>query len=138
VNIEFYSTIKLSLRISLQQHQYSLILSYFITIQFIIATFYHDPIFIVLFSLNLVYILIGVFSLFLLQIFFNFQTWTQHKEGDPWPGSRWYHTAACVGYGGPHQRLVISGGGGGTKYDDMWILDSESGKMEKVRIALVN
>ena len=55
---------------------------------------------------------------------------------DPWPGKRWYHIAACLGYGGQHQRLLISGGGivGGVKYDDMWLMDLQSGKMEKVRI----
>ena len=49
---------------------------------------------------------------------------------------RGYHIAACLGYGGKHQRLLISGGSGdGETYDDMWLMDPQSG-MEKVRIAL--
>ena len=57
----------------------------------------------------------------LLSIFLNYpQTWWQHQEGYSWPGRRWYHIAACLGYGGQHQRLLISGGVCGfTTYDDM-------------------
>ena len=64
------------------------------------------------------------------------QTWWQHEQGDPWPGMRWYHVAACLGYEGQHQRLLISGGAGVVTYDDMWLMDLGSGRMEKVRIAL--
>ena len=70
-------------------------------------------------------------------IFSSHQTWRQHKQGHPWPGSRFYHIAACLGYGGQHQRLLISGGAGGdVTYDDMWLMDPQSGRMEKVRTAL--
>jgi len=69
----------------------------------------------------------------------NLQTWTQYKESDPWPGRRWSHSASCVGLGGQHQRLVISGGSdGGVTYDDLWILDPRSGRTEKVRAALTD
>jgi len=52
---------------------------------------------------------------------------------NPWPGRRDYHSAACVGYGGQHQRLVIIGGrGDSVLYDDIWILDPQSGSIEKV------
>ena len=50
---------------------------------------------------------------------------------------RCYHIAASLGYGGQHQRLLISGGGdGGVTYDDMWLMNPQSGKMEEVRTAL--
>ena len=67
-----------------------------------------------------------------------FQTWRQHKQGDPWPGRRIDHNATCLGYGGQHQRLLISGGndGGVVRYDDMWLMDPQSGRMEKVRMNL--
>ena len=72
------------------------------------------------------------YSFFL--ILFSPQTWRQHEQGDPWPGMRGYHIAACLGYGGQHQRLLISGGGGyGVRYDDMWLMDPQSGRMEEVR-----
>ena len=71
-------------------------------------------------------------------IFFLFQIWRKHNEGVPWPQNRCYHIAACLGYGGQHQRILISGGayGGVEMYDDMWLMDPQSGKMEEVRIAL--
>ena len=71
-----------------------------------------------------------------------FQTWRQHEEGDPWPKRRSDHIAACVGYGGQYQRLLISGGVGvgvgvgDVTYDDMWLMYPQSGRMEKVRINL--
>ena len=68
-------------------------------------------------------------------ILFSPQTWRQHKHGDPWPGRRGYHIAASLGYGGQHQRLLISGGIGGGMYDDMWLMDPQSGRMEEVRTA---
>ena len=71
-------------------------------------------------------------------ILFSPQTWRQHKQGDPWPRRRCYHIAACLGYGGQYQRLLISGGYScyiGVKYDDMWLMDPQSGRMEKVRTA---
>ena len=79
-------------------------------------------------------------SAFLFQFFnffliYYFQTWRKHKNGGPWPG-RSYHIAACLGYGGQHQRLLISGGYGSVRYDDMWLMDPESGRMEKVRMNL--
>ena len=53
--------------------------------------------------------------------------------------SRRNHIAACLGYGGQHQRLLISGGyGGGHILDDMWLLDPQSGRMEEVRTELIN
>ena len=72
--------------------------------------------------------------LFFFLILLSPQTWRQHKEGDPWPGRRIYHITACLGYGGQHQRLLISGGVfGNVTYDDMWLMDPQSGRMEEVR-----
>ena len=69
--------------------------------------------------------------------FLFFQTWRQCKEGDPWPGRREDHIATCLGYGGQHQRLLISGGyGDPVTYDDIWLMDPQSGRMEKVRMNL--
>jgi len=53
---------------------------------------------------------------------------------------REYHSAACVGYEGQHQRLVISEGWdrGDETYADMWMLHPQSERMEKVRIAPEN
>ena len=70
--------------------------------------------------------------------FGNFQTWRQHKEGDAWPGRRSSHISACLGYGEQHQRLLISGGDSGVsvRYDDVWLMNPQSGRMEKVRMNL--
>ena len=75
--------------------------------------------------------------LFFYLILFSPQTWRQQRQGDPWPGRRYYHIAASLGYGGQHQRLLISGGhdGFGVTYDDMWLMDPQSGRMEEVRTA---
>ena len=77
--------------------------------------------------------------LFFFLILFSPQTWRQHTQGDPWPGRRGYHIATCLGYGGQHLRLLISGGWGGlgVVYDDMWLMDPQSGRMEEVRILSV-
>ena len=74
--------------------------------------------------------------LFFFLILFSPQTWRRHKQGDPWPGRRFYHIAARLGYGGQHLRLLISGGSGVClAYDDMWLMDPQSGRMEEVRTA---
>ena len=79
--------------------------------------------------------MISIFNVIILLLLF--QTWRQHKERDSWPGKRGHHIAACLGYGGQHQRLLISGGFGvGITYDDMWLMDPQSGRMEEVRTAL--
>ena len=51
-----------------------------------------------------------------------------------------YHIAACLGSGGHHQRLLISGGRDDDldTLDDMWLLDPQSGRMEEVRTELIN
>ena len=45
------------------------------------------------------------------------------------------HVAACLGSGGEHTAVLVSGGvGGRDTFSDMWLLNPQSGKMEKVRI----
>ena len=89
--------------------------------------------------------MISIFNVIILSLLF--QTWRQHIERDPWPRKRGHHIAACLGYGGQHQRLLISGGasgdadvsggiGVGVTCDDMWLMDPQSGRMEEVRTAL--
>ena len=52
---------------------------------------------------------------------------------------RWGHIAACLGFGGQYRRLLISGGySGSMSYDDMWILDLQSSRMEEVRTNKIN
>ena len=47
--------------------------------------------------------------------------------------------AACLGYGGQHPTLLNSGGLCGIHtYDDMWLLDTQSGRMEEVRTELIS
>ena len=54
--------------------------------------------------------------------------------GHPWPKARSSPIAACLGYRGQHKTVLISGGDGGkVTYGDMWLLDPQSGKMDKVR-----
>ena len=67
-------------------------------------------------------------------LFCYFQTW-RRKEGDPWPRGRSYYVAACLGYGGQHQRVFISRvhGGDCVICGDIWLMDPQSGKMEEVR-----
>ena len=60
----------------------------------------------------------------------------QHKVGDPWPIGRSNHIAVCLGYGGQHKTVLISGGvgAGHEVYGDMWLLDPVSGTWKEVRI----
>ena len=66
----------------------------------------------------------------------------QHKVGDPWPKGRSHHIAVCLGYGGQHKTVLISGGVGGFRasckvHGDMWLLDPASGTWKEVRIIVV-
>ena len=44
------------------------------------------------------------------------------------------HIATCLGYGGQHKAVLISGGLGVNiiTLDDLWLLDLESGRCEEV------
>ena len=46
------------------------------------------------------------------------------------------HIATCLGYGGQHKTVLISGGGDDKweTLDDLWLLDIESGRCEEVSV----
>ena len=58
------------------------------------------------------------------------------KEGEPCPVKRSGHAAVCLGYGGDHPQLLVTGGsGGGNKVlSDVWILDIQSRRWKEVRL----
>ena len=66
------------------------------------------------------------------------QHWSKlaHHVGEPWPVKRAGHAAVCLGYGGDHPQLLVTGGlGAGSKVlSDAWILDVQSGKWREVSI----
>ena len=58
------------------------------------------------------------------------------KKGDPCPVKRANHASVCLGYGGDHPQLLVTGGrGGGVKVlSDVWILDIQSRRWREVRL----
>ena len=58
------------------------------------------------------------------------------QEGESCPMERSGHTAICLGYGGDHPQLLITGGlGVGNKVmSDSWILDLQSGRWREVSV----
>ena len=57
------------------------------------------------------------------------------KEGEPCPEVRAYHAAVCLGYGGDHPQLLVTGGRGCRKVlSDVWILDIQSRRWREVRL----
>ena len=65
------------------------------------------------------------------------QHWSKlaHHVGEPCPVERSYHAAVCLGYGGDHPQLLVTGGlATGLKIlSDAWMLDVQSGKWKEVR-----
>ena len=56
-------------------------------------------------------------------------------EGDPWPVRRDDHAAVCLGFGGDHPQLLITGGWDGEiALGDVWILDIRSWRWREVRV----
>ena len=57
-------------------------------------------------------------------------------EGDPCPVRRHCHAAVCLGYGGDHPKLLITGGldKDVTVLSDAWVLDVQSGRWREVRV----
>ena len=56
------------------------------------------------------------------------QHWSKLEKnvGDSWPMGRQSHAAACVGYGGDHPQLIVTGGYvDGETLSDCWILNVE-------------
>ncbi len=65
------------------------------------------------------------------------QTWrlVPSKPNNQWPEGRFGHIATCLGYGGQHKYLLISGGVGSSykTLHDLWLLDLQPGLWEQVR-----
>ena len=68
----------------------------------------------------------------------SLQHWSVLDKGEreTWPVGRWGHAAVCLGYGGDHPRLLISGGVDKDNriLNETWILDLQAGRWwRKVR-----
>ena len=56
-------------------------------------------------------------------------------KGDPWPVKRCDHAAVCLGFGGDHPQLLVTGGDGdGDALEDTWTLDIRSWRWREVRV----
>ena len=56
-------------------------------------------------------------------------------QGESRPKGRDEHAAVCLGYGGDHPQLLVTGGyGGGVSLSDVWLLDVQSGRWREVRV----
>ena len=57
-------------------------------------------------------------------------------QGESCPKGRDEHAAVCLGYGGDHPQLLVTGGwaGGGDVLSDVWLLDVQSGRWKEVRV----
>ena len=62
-------------------------------------------------------------------------TKVEQCEGEPWPVGRISHAACCLGYGGDHAQLLVTGGIGedNKTLKDAWLFDLSSGKWREVR-----
>ena len=60
------------------------------------------------------------------------------EKGVPRPMGRSSHDAVCLGYGGDHPHLLVTGGldNDKTVLGDAWMLDLQSGRWREVRITL--
>ena len=57
-------------------------------------------------------------------------------QGESCPKRRYDHAAVCLGYGGDHPQLLVTGGEG-SDFDvlsDVWLLDVQSGRWREVRV----
>lgn len=63
-----------------------------------------------------------------------------YLKGEIRPACRSYHAAVCLGYGGDHPHLFITGGidKDDNVLSDAWLLDIQSGKWTEVRNNCVN
>ena len=57
-------------------------------------------------------------------------------QGESCPKGRTRHAAVCLGYGGDHPQLLVTGGwtGGGDVLSDVWLLDVQSGRWREVSV----
>ncbi len=97
-------------------------------VQYFIFYYFISAIFLLVHCNYIVYLLVPVLLL---------QTWrlVAHKPNNQWPDGRFGHIATCLGYGGQHKYLLISGGFDSSHktLHDLWLLDLQSGLWEQVR-----
>ena len=55
-------------------------------------------------------------------------------QGESCPNVRYGHAAVCLGYGGDHPQLLVTGGDGIHILSDVWLLDVQSGRWREVRV----
>ena len=56
-------------------------------------------------------------------------------QGESCPEGRGRHAAVCLGYGGDHPQLLVTGGiFGSSVLSDVWMLDVQSGRWREVRV----
>ena len=56
-------------------------------------------------------------------------------QGESCPKGRDSHAAVCLGYGGDHPQLLVTGGWDGySVLSDVWLLDVQSGRWREVRV----
>ena len=56
-------------------------------------------------------------------------------QGESCPKGRDSHAAVCLGYGGDHPQLLVTGGFDGIRaLSDVWLLDVQSGRWKEVRV----
>ena len=55
-------------------------------------------------------------------------------QGESCPKRRSSHAAVCLGYGGDHPQLLVTGGDGFNVLSDVWLLDVQSGRWREVRV----
>ena len=64
------------------------------------------------------------------------QHWSKLEiQGESCPVGRCDHAAVCLGHGGDHPQLLVTGGrDGNTRLSDVWLLDLASGRWREVRV----
>ena len=69
-------------------------------------------------------------------MFVFMQHWSKLDEAGPWPVGRRDHAAVCLGFGGDHPQLLVTGGddGIGNTLKDVWTLDVGSWRWREVRV----
>ena len=57
-------------------------------------------------------------------------------QGESCPEERSSHAAVCLGYGGDHPKLLVTGGWRSDldALSDVWLLDVQSGRWREVRV----
>lgn len=90
-----------------------------------------------MYKINMQNNLTNVNMLYVAYFFLNSQHWTKIEQGvgEPWPEARSAHADCCLGHGGEHPQILITGGVN-NDYEplaDAWLFDVLSRKWKKVR-----